>query len=74
MVRVQPGELKRPAKRPFVVAVAVGIVKTFAQLLAAGGALGSVETTVLMTVQETLEALAKGKDIGYRQPGESRAS
>ena len=42
--------------------------------LAAGGALASVETTVLMTVEETLEALAKGKGIGYRQPGESRAS
>jgi hypothetical protein len=25
---------------------------------------------VLMTVEETLEALAKGKDIGYRRPGE----
>jgi len=25
---------------------------------------------VLMTVEETLEALAKGKGIGYRKPGE----
>jgi uncharacterized protein with GYD domain len=40
----------------------------------AGGALASVETTVLMTVEETLEALAKGKDIGYRRPGESPAT
>src|SRR3970282_1621505 len=39
--------------------------------IAAGGALASVETTVLMTVEETLEALAKGKGIGYRRPGES---
>ncbi len=39
--------------------------------ITAGGALASVETTVLMTVEETLEALAKGKDIGYRRPGES---
>ena len=39
-----------------------------------GGALASVETTVLMTVEETLEALAKGKDIGYRRPGESPAT
>ncbi len=39
--------------------------------IAAGGALASVETTVLMTVEETLEALAKGKSIGYRRPGES---
>jgi uncharacterized protein with GYD domain len=38
--------------------------------IAAGGALSSVETTVLMTVEETLEALAKGKSIGYRRPGE----
>ena len=39
--------------------------------VAAGGAVTSVETTVLMTVEETLEALAKGKSIGYRQPGAS---
>jgi uncharacterized protein with GYD domain len=38
--------------------------------IAAGGALASVETTVLMTVEEMLEALAKGKGIGYRKPGE----
>ena len=38
--------------------------------IAAGGALASVETTVLMTVEETLEALEKGKEIGYRRPGE----
>ena len=38
--------------------------------IAAGGALSSAETTVLMTVEETLEALAKGKSIGYRPPGE----
>ena len=37
--------------------------------VAAGGALSSVETTVLMTVEETMEALAKGKSIGYRKPG-----
>ena len=42
--------------------------------ITAGGALASVETTVLMTVEETLEALAKGKGIAYRQPGESRAT
>ena len=38
--------------------------------IAAGGALASVETTALMSVEETLEALAKSKDIGYRSPGE----
>jgi uncharacterized protein with GYD domain len=38
--------------------------------IAAGGALASVETTVLLSVEETLQALAKGKGIGYRKPGE----
>ena len=38
--------------------------------IASGGALASVETTVLMTVEETLEALAKSKSISYRRPGE----
>ena len=42
--------------------------------ITAGGALASVETTALMTVEETLEALAKSKDIGYRRPGESPAT
>jgi uncharacterized protein with GYD domain len=42
--------------------------------IAAGGALASVETTVLMTVEETLEALAKSKGIGYNKPGESPAT
>ena len=39
--------------------------------IAAGGALSKVDTTVLMTVEETLEALAKGKGISYHRPGES---
>jgi uncharacterized protein with GYD domain len=39
--------------------------------IAGGGALASVQTTVLMTVEETLEALAKSKSISYRPPGES---
>jgi uncharacterized protein with GYD domain len=38
--------------------------------ITAGGALASVETTVLMTVEETLQALAQGKEIGYQRPGE----
>jgi uncharacterized protein with GYD domain len=37
--------------------------------IAAGGALSSVETTVLMTVEETLEALTMSKSIAYRRPG-----
>ena len=42
--------------------------------IAAGAAVASVETTVRMTVEETLEGLAKGKDIGYRKPEESAAT
>jgi uncharacterized protein with GYD domain len=38
--------------------------------ISAGGALGSVETTVLMTVEETLAALKKAATITYRPPGE----
>lgn len=38
--------------------------------ISAGGALSRVETTVLMTVEETLEALARAKGISYRKPGE----
>jgi uncharacterized protein with GYD domain len=38
--------------------------------IAAGGALASVETTVLLTVEETLEALTKSKSVAYRRPGE----
>ena len=41
------------------VAVAIG----------AGGALSSLETTALLTVEETLEALREAQRIGYRAPG-----
>ena len=34
-----------------------------------GGALSSHETTVLMTVDETLDALRKAQQVGYRAPG-----
>jgi uncharacterized protein with GYD domain len=34
-----------------------------------GGALSSLETTVLVTVEETIEALGKAQGIGYRAPG-----
>ncbi len=37
--------------------------------IAAGGAVHSVETTVLMSVEETLEALRKAQKIAYRRPG-----
>ena len=34
-----------------------------------GGALSSLETTVLLTVDETLDALRKAKEFQYRPPG-----
>ena len=34
-----------------------------------GGALSSFETTVLLTVDETLEALRKAQTVQYRAPG-----
>lgn len=34
-----------------------------------GGAMSSMETTVLLTVDETLEALRKANEIAYRPPG-----
>ena len=41
------------------VAVAIG----------AGGAVQGLETTVLLTVEDTLEALRKAGDVRYRAPG-----
>src|SRR3982750_1648448 len=37
--------------------------------LAGGGALSSLETTVLLTVEETIEALRKVGQVQYRAPG-----
>ena len=34
-----------------------------------GGALSSIETTVLMSVDDTLDALRKAQNVGYRMPG-----
>ena len=42
--------------------------------ITAGGALASVDTTVLLTVEETVAALTKGQGIGYRRPGTSPAT
>jgi|SRR5687767_13191052 uncharacterized protein with GYD domain len=36
--------------------------------IGAGGALSSIQTTVLLTVDETLNALEKASTIGYRRP------
>jgi hypothetical protein len=37
--------------------------------IAGGGALGSLETTALLTVDETMDALRKAHQIRYRAPG-----
>ena len=37
--------------------------------ITSGGALGSLETTVLMSVDETIEALRKVEYVQYRPPG-----
>jgi uncharacterized protein with GYD domain len=39
--------------------------------IGAGGALRSLETTVLLSVDETLEALRAAGQVGYRAPGAS---
>src|SRR4051794_12081113 len=41
--------------------------------ISGGGALSSFETTVLLTVEETLEALGRASSVGYRAPGASTA-
>jgi hypothetical protein len=37
--------------------------------ISGGGALGSFETTVLLTVEETMDALGKAGQVQYRAPG-----
>jgi uncharacterized protein with GYD domain len=37
--------------------------------IAGGGALSKFETTPLLTVEETLEALRRAQKLGYRAPG-----
>ncbi|MGI8534146.1 MAG: GYD domain-containing protein, partial [Candidatus Limnocylindrales bacterium] len=37
--------------------------------ISSGGALSKFETTVLLTVEETLEALERVSSVGYRRPG-----
>jgi uncharacterized protein with GYD domain len=38
--------------------------------IGSGGAVTNLETTVLLTVDETLEALGRARGIGYRPPAE----
>ena len=40
--------------------------------IGSGGALSACETTVLLTVEETMAALAKAKSVRYRPPGAAR--
>jgi uncharacterized protein with GYD domain len=37
--------------------------------ISGGGALSSLETTVLMSVDETIDAMRKANDVKYRAPG-----
>jgi uncharacterized protein with GYD domain len=37
--------------------------------ISAGGALSKLETTPLLTVEETVEALKRSRDVIYRPPG-----
>ncbi len=37
--------------------------------ITAGGALSAHETTVLLTVEETIDALRRAPEVGYRAPG-----
>ena len=39
--------------------------------ISAGGALSSFQTTVLLTVEDTVAALRKAEAIQYRPPGEA---
>lgn len=39
--------------------------------ISAGGALSKLETTPLLTVEETIEALNRSRGVTYRAPGES---
>src|SRR6186713_2825365 len=41
--------------------------------IGAGGALSSMNTTVLLSVEETLSALQKASSIKYRPPGDGKA-
>ena len=38
--------------------------------ISAGGALSSLETTVLLTVEEAMDAMRRAGEVQYRRPGE----
>lgn len=41
--------------------------------IGSGGAVSAFETTVLLTVEETMAALQRAKSVGYRPPGVTRS-
>ena len=43
---------------------------SIALAIGAGGALSGLETIVLLTVEETVDALRKAEQVQYRAPGE----
>jgi uncharacterized protein with GYD domain len=45
-------------------------VAAVAIAIGGGGALSNIDTTVLLTIEETMEALRKAAEIRYRPPGE----
>lgn len=47
-----------------------GAMAANAMAISAGGALSSLQTTVLLTVEEMLDALQQAASITYRPPGE----
>jgi uncharacterized protein with GYD domain len=46
-----------------------GSMAAVALAITGGGALSSLETTVLLTVDETIDALRKAEQVRYRAPG-----
>ena len=58
--------LRQLAKSPGFTVIAVS---TVALAIGAGGALSAFETTVLLTVEETIDALRKAGQVRYRPPG-----
>ncbi len=44
-------------------------IAAVAMAISGGGALSKYETTVLLTVEETMDAMRKAHDIKYRPPG-----
>jgi uncharacterized protein with GYD domain len=44
-------------------------IAAVAMAISGGGALSKYETTVLLTVEETMDAMRRAQDIKYRPPG-----